>query len=74
MIDFENVNVALKMSWASRRYITRTEDIAYCLMSLFGVYMPLLYGEGKNAFLRLQLEILKVSDDETIFAWDHYHF
>jgi hypothetical protein len=29
---------------------------------------------GKNAFLRLQLEILKVSDDETIFARDHYHF
>jgi hypothetical protein len=74
MIDFENVNVALKMSWASRRYTTRTEDIAYCLMSLFGVPMPLLYGEGKNAFLRLQLEILKVSNDETIFAWDRYHF
>ena len=31
--------------------------------------MPLLYGEGENAFLRLQLEILKVSDDESIFAW-----
>jgi hypothetical protein len=29
---------------------------------------------GKNAFLKLQLEILKVSDDETIFAWDRYHF
>ena len=36
-------------------------------MGLFGVHMPLLYGEGKNAFLRLQLEILKVSDDEAIF-------
>jgi hypothetical protein len=74
MIDFENVNVAVKMSWASRRYTTRTEDIACCLMGRFGVHMPLLYGEGKNAFLRLQLEILKVSDDETIFAWDHYPF
>jgi hypothetical protein len=34
--------------------------------------MPLLYGEGKNAFLRLQLEIIKVSNDESIFAW-HKH-
>ena len=39
-------------------------------MGLFGVHMPLLYGEGKNTFLRLQLEILKVSDDGTIFAWN----
>jgi hypothetical protein len=57
------------MSWASRRVTTRIEDMAYSLMGLFGVQMPLLYGEGRNAFLRLQLEILKMSDDESIFAW-----
>jgi hypothetical protein len=67
MIGFENVNVAVRVSWASRRYTTRTEDIAYCLMGLLDVHMPLLHGEGKNAFLRLQLEILEVSDDEAIF-------
>ncbi|KAL9108601.1 MAG: hypothetical protein Q9227_006687 [Pyrenula ochraceoflavens] len=38
---------------------------------LFGVHVPLLYGEGlKNAFIRLQLEIMARSDDESIFAWD----
>jgi hypothetical protein len=57
------------MSWASQRVTTRIEDMAYSLMGLFGVQMPLLYGEGRNAFLRLQLEILKMSDDESIFAW-----
>jgi len=31
--------------------------------------MPLIYGEGNNAFRRLQEEIIKQSDDETIFAW-----
>ena len=36
---------------------------------LFGVHVPLLYGEGKNAFLRLQLEILKTNDDVSILAW-----
>jgi hypothetical protein len=70
MVNFRNANVAVKMSWASNRETTRTEDIAYCLLGLFGVNMPLLYGEGSNAFLRLQLEILKISDDETIFAWE----
>src|SRR5437763_1941751 len=72
MADSKNTNVAVKMSWASSRETTRIEDSAYCLMGLFGINMPLLYGEGRNAFIRLQLEILKVSDDETIFAWDRF--
>ena len=62
-------SVAARMSWASRRHTTRREDIAYCLLGLFDVNLPLLYGEGKKAFMRLQLEIIKHSDDETIFAW-----
>ena len=62
-------SVATKMSWASRRKTSRLEDRAYGLLGIFGVNMPLLYGEGKNAFRRLQLEILKISDDESIFAW-----
>lgn len=31
--------------------------------------MPLIYGEGRKAFMRLQLEILKKSDDDSIYAW-----
>ncbi|KAI4193110.1 MAG: hypothetical protein LQ346_004013 [Caloplaca aetnensis] len=62
-------SVAAKMSWMSKRTTTRSEDIAYSLLGLFEVYMPLIYGEGSNAFLRLQQEIVKSSDDETIFAW-----
>ncbi|KAJ5357998.1 hypothetical protein N7541_005156 [Penicillium brevicompactum] len=33
--------------------------------------MPLLYGEGKNAFIRLQEEIMKDTSDETLFAWEN---
>ena len=62
-------SVAKRMSWASRRETTRQEDMAYCLMGLFDVNMPLLYGEGDKAFTRLQLQILQQSDDESIFAW-----
>src|SRR2546423_857263 len=63
------VSIASRMNWASKRVCTREEDTAYCLMGIFGVHMPLLYGEGRNAFMRLQLEILKNSPDESIFAW-----
>ncbi|KAK7424481.1 hypothetical protein QQX98_000446 [Neonectria punicea] len=62
---------ASKMSWAAKRVTTRPEDIAYCLLGMFDVKMPLLYGEGREkAFVRLQEEFLKFSDDETIFAWE----
>ena len=40
------------------------------MMGLFDVNMPLIYGEGRKAFIRLQLEMLSKSDDESIFAWE----
>lgn len=57
------------MRWASKRQATRVEDLAYSLLGIFGINMPLLYGEGNKAFYRLQLEIIRQSDDESIFAW-----
>ncbi|KAL7792477.1 ankyrin repeat-containing domain protein [Trichoderma ceciliae] len=65
----EVASIAQKMSWAAQRQTSRSEDRAYCLMGLFGINMPLLYGEGERAFIRLQEEIMKVSDDDSIFAW-----
>jgi hypothetical protein len=67
--NFMGASVAQKMSWASNRETTRIEDRAYSLFGLFAVNLPPLYGEGQNAFLRLQLEILRTSDDESIFTW-----
>jgi hypothetical protein len=61
--------VAEKMSWAANRQTSRVEDEAYCLMGLFGVSMPLIYGEGRQAFLRLQEELLRRSDDVSVFAY-----
>ncbi|KAB8221756.1 ankyrin repeat-containing domain protein [Aspergillus novoparasiticus] len=68
-VHMENISVAQRMAWAAGRQTTKVEDRAYSLLGLFGVSMPLLYGEGHTAFLRLQEEIIKVSDDESIFAW-----
>ena len=61
--------VAQIISWAACRTTTRVEDRAYSLMGLLDVNMPMLYGEGKKAFLRLQLEIIRSSNDQSIFAW-----
>ncbi|KAI4233942.1 MAG: hypothetical protein LQ349_004099 [Xanthoria aureola] len=65
----KEASVAAKMSWASGRGTTREEDVAYSLLGLFEINMPLIYGEGQNAFFRLQREIIQSSSDESIFAW-----
>ena len=61
--------VAQIMSSATRRTTTRVEDRAYSLIGLLDVNMPMLYGEGRKAFRRLQLEVIRASDDQSIFAW-----
>ena len=71
-------SIAQRMSWASNRVTKREEDIAYCLLGIFDVTMPMIYGEGADrAFTRLQQEIMKNSRDESILAWglsspEHY--
>jgi hypothetical protein len=61
--------VSQRMSWAAGRRTSRPEDIAYCLMGIFSVNMPMIYGEGNNAFRRLQEEIIKSTQDHSIFVW-----
>jgi hypothetical protein len=69
LVNYRKASVAQKMSWASHRETTRIEDLSYCLLGLFGVQMPPLYGEGENAFVRLQREIMSTTDDDSILAW-----
>jgi hypothetical protein len=61
LIEFD---VAERFSWAEKRETTRKEDAAYCLLGIFGIYMPLIYGEGKdNAIKRLQKKVQEASED-----------
>ncbi|EEU34251.1 uncharacterized protein NECHADRAFT_28122, partial [Fusarium vanettenii 77-13-4] len=61
--------IAKRMSWLAKRTTTRVEDMAYCVLGIFDINMPLLYGEGRKAFTRLQEEIIKKTNDHTIFCW-----
>jgi hypothetical protein len=68
--SFTSASIAKRMFWASTRKTTRLEDRAYSLLGIFDVSMPIIYGEGERSFVRLQEEILKVSDDHSLFTWD----
>ncbi|KAF5268192.1 hypothetical protein FOXYS1_914 [Fusarium oxysporum] len=68
--NITRASVSKRMSWLANRTTTRTEDMAYCMLGIFDINMPLLYGEGKRAFFRLQEEIIRGSNDHTIFCWE----
>ncbi|RPD53329.1 hypothetical protein L227DRAFT_658302 [Lentinus tigrinus ALCF2SS1-6] len=63
------MSIARRMSWASGRETTLVEDRAYSLMGIFGILIPNIHGEGSEAFIRLQLEIIRRSANQSIFAW-----
>ena len=67
--SLDEANAATKLRWAAYRRCSRTEDNSYCLLGIFDVNMPLIYGEGDNAFLRLQQEIWKKTNDKSLFSW-----
>lgn len=56
-MPLSNFNVDERLRWATKRETKRKEDKAYCLLGIFGVFMPPLYGEGEYAFIRLKREI-----------------
>ena len=60
-------SVPERMLWAEKRETTRKEDKAYSLLGIFDVYMPLIYGEGReNAFKRLREEMDKASKGKSL--------
>ena len=62
-------SVTERMLWAETRQTTRKEDIAYSLLGIFDVYMPLIYGEGReNAVGRLR-EAIERKEKGILFSF-----
>ena len=60
--DLREFKVDERMSWVTGRKTTVEEDKAYCLLGIFGVFLPLIYGEGEeHALKRLEVEIQRQS-------------
>lgn len=62
-------SVTDRMSWAAKRVTSIEEDQAYCLLGIFDIHLPLIYGEGKeNAFRRLRKEISAFDGEYIMFV------
>jgi hypothetical protein len=54
----QDFTIQERFQWGEKRQTTKGEDMAYCLLGIFDVSMPLVYGEGQtNAIRRLKKEI-----------------
>jgi hypothetical protein len=67
--NLDQYSIAQRMSWAANRKTSRVEDEAYCLLGIFDIQMPLIYGEGRKSFIRLQTEILQRTEDYSFLIW-----
>ncbi|KAM0808866.1 putative Heterokaryon incompatibility domain-containing protein [Seiridium cardinale] len=56
-------------SWTLQELIASRRIRFFCLLGLFDVNMPLLYGEGGKAFYRLQEHVLTATDDHTLLLF-----
>lgn len=48
-----------RLSWVEGRETKRQEDMAYSLLGIFGVFIPLIYGEGRNNALHRLLNAIR---------------
>ncbi|KAL9118640.1 MAG: hypothetical protein Q9187_004815 [Circinaria calcarea] len=67
--EIKKASLAARISWMAGRTTTYPEDIAYSMLGILGVNMPVDYGEGAKAFIRLQKMLIESSSDDSIFAW-----
>ncbi|EDO03145.1 hypothetical protein SS1G_05625 [Sclerotinia sclerotiorum 1980 UF-70] len=63
---FSDFSIAERKRWVAQRQTTEEEDLAYCLLGLCEVSMPLIYGEGKEVALkRLEMTVKLFSTNES---------
>lgn len=59
--DLSTFSVDERMRWVQSRRTTLEEDRSYCLLGIFGIFMPVIYGEGNNALERLKKKIRSIN-------------
>jgi hypothetical protein len=65
--DLRDFSVQERLQWGEKRLTTKEEDAAYCLLGIFNIFLPLIYGESReNAMDRLQREILTSSSTRSV--------
>ena len=65
-VDIRTIPSKVVCEWITNRNTTRVEDLAYCLIGLLRVTLLPIYGEGSNAWVRLEEEVSKKQQRELL--------
>jgi hypothetical protein len=56
--SLQDFSIQERFRWVEKRQTTKEEDLVYCLLGIFNIYLPLIYGEGRtHAMGRLERSI-----------------
>ena len=73
--EMDTISIDERMSWISHRDTTREEDMAYCLMGIFDVNMPILYGEGRHKAMDRLHVLADITRPRKCYSWvATYHY
>jgi hypothetical protein len=64
--DLSKFSISERLKWGEHRETTEEEDKAYCLLGIFSVTMPLVYGEGHLKARRRLLKEIEESEQNSI--------
>ncbi|KAK4247279.1 WD40-repeat-containing domain protein [Corynascus novoguineensis] len=73
--DLADFTVAERLSWTENRHTTRKEDKAYCLLGIFNIFMPVIYGEEDYAFTPLDevLSTVPIASEAAFNSFNNQH-
>ncbi|KAK4446998.1 heterokaryon incompatibility protein-domain-containing protein [Podospora aff. communis PSN243] len=76
--DLSNFSIDERLRWLAGRQTTLPEDRAYCLLGIFGVFMPVIYGEMEESAMRRLIKKAQSRrnqgplDGNRIFKWHEF--
>jgi hypothetical protein len=61
----QGFSIQERFRWVEKRRTTKEEDLVYCLLGIFNVYLPLIYGEGQMHAMRKLERMIKQSEPQS---------
>jgi Heterokaryon incompatibility protein (HET) len=63
--SLQDFSIQERFRWVEKRQTTKEEDLVYCLLGIFNIYLPLIYGEGRTHAMGRLERMIKESEPQS---------
>jgi len=63
--SLQDFSIQERFRWVEKRQTTKAEDLVYCLLGIFNIYLPLIYGEGRTHAMGRLERMIKESEPQS---------